>query len=73
MSENIYDLAERSSITTTDAGFTHCDVHSEPNRELAFHFDDHLSAHAFQGKRELLGMRARIDDDNQTVVIVTQQ
>lgn len=72
MSENIFDLSARASKAIQEAGFTHCNVHCEDSRELAFHFEDDFSAHAFLANRELQGMKARIEDDNPTVVIVIQ-
>lgn len=56
-------------------GFQRCDVESEQHRELAFHCDSAISAHAFMSARDTLestGVKARISDRAENIVIVKQ-
>ena len=72
MSEDINTLATRANRTLQAPGFIHCEVYSEPQRQLAYYFDNRLDSHAFQQGRATAGMNATIPDGNQLIVIVTQ-
>ncbi len=70
MSTDIFVLAQRANQMEKSPGFQRCDVESEADRELAFHFDSATSAHVFQAARGVLNMQARISDRAQNIVIV---
>lgn len=72
MSIDIHELAKRANVMEGATGFLNCTVESVDDRLLAFSFDNHINAHAFQLARTSLGMHARIEDSRQTVVIVHQ-
>jgi hypothetical protein len=73
MSVDLEKIVERANMFLEEPGFQSCTIYSSENREIAYYFDDHLSAHAFQARMQLNGMRASIPDDNQQLVIVTHQ
>lgn len=72
MSVDIFTLAQRANQMERAPGFQRCDVESEADRELAFHFDTASSAHAFLAGRNALGIQARISDRAQHIVVVKQ-
>ncbi|MBA9846772.1 MULTISPECIES: hypothetical protein [Pseudomonadota] len=72
MSIDIHELAKRANVMEGAKGFITCTVESVDQRLLAFTFDNHINAHAFQLARSSQGMHARIEDSRQTVVIVHQ-
>lgn len=72
MPEDIHVLARRANqALTSQPGFVSCEVQSVVDRVLAYTFTDDVSAHQFQQQRELLGMRAIIDNAMPSIVLVT--
>ena len=72
MTVDIHALAQRANQSlSAQAGFLGCAVHDSAKRVLAYTFSDDVSAHQFQGQRELAGMHAVIHDADPSVVLVT--
>lgn len=71
MEIDLNTLASQANLALqNEPGFLHCSVESHSERLLAYDFSDTASAHAFQAKRELLGLQATIPNARQTTVIV---
>ena len=72
MKDDLDKLASRANLVAAQQGFVHCRVYSYDDRILVFECADHIAAESLCGQRQLLNMKAWIDDKTPSWVFVHQ-